>query len=201
MITQSFFQRIGILFFIIFSFVIFTQSAHAKSILECVPFTFSESYAVNNQTLPAQVEVRTFSDGLQYLINTGSKTLTFHDTLNTNSLRETLLLVNGKAVVTYGNTPEKTYVYTDGAAFGAAALHRIIYFNTPRINHNSKIQPKQPEPTSFSILATYEGRQITITGIITYELHEKDCSLIMDVQQRKSFWGTIFQFFASLKFW
>ncbi len=201
MITLSFFKRISVLFFIIFSFAIFTQPAHALSILECVPFTFSESYTVNSQTLPAQVEVRTIENGMQYLINTGLKTLTFHDTLNTSRLNKTLLLVNGKAVVTYGNTPEKTYVYTDRAAFGAAWLSEIIHFNTPRINYNSNIQPKQPEPTPFLIPATYDGRPITITGIITYELHEKDCSLIMDVQQRKSFWGTIFQFFASLKFW
>jgi len=230
MTIQSFLQWIEVLFFVIvFSFVIFTQSVHAMLIAKCVPYTFSELYAVNSKTLPTQVEVRTYKDGWQYLINTGSKTLSFHNTVDDYRWAETLILVDEKAVTTYG-TPEE-HTFTGVAASGAARLSDLVHFNTPRISHASTTRPKQPDSTPFTIPAQYAGEQISITGTLSYKLHEYDCPsgkevtgektdtqgvdkttmsepvdtgsqvVPQEVPQKKSFWTTILQFFAFLKFW
>ena len=176
MIAQSYTQKATALSLLVSLCLLCAQSVHATSIAICVPFTFSESYTVNSQTLPAQVEVGTYTDGWQYVTNRGSKTLTFHDALNTNKLDETLILVSEKAVVTFGGAAGQTYTYTDAAALGAGRLSELVHFHIPRTNHDSNIRPAQPEATAFSIPAVYDGNPITITGTLSYSLIEHDCT-------------------------
>lgn len=231
MTIQSFLQRIGALFFVtVLSFAIFTQFAHATVIIPCVPYTFLESYNVNNETLPALVEALTTEDGKPYIINTGPKKLRFQDTGKNTGSQSTLLLVDSKAVTTYYGSREE-HVYTGRALVGAASLYQLAHQDTPRILYDSQTRPKQPDPTPFSISAEYDGKPITITGTISYKLREYDCPsgkeitgertdaqkidktvapkpvdtsspvVPQDVQQKKSFWTIILQFLTSLKFW
>lgn len=150
----------------------------ATTIAQCVPFTFAEHYSVDIHSLPAGVEVRTHRDSyggeFDYLINTSSSPLIFQGVIGVSNVGKTVTLVGGTVTVAYVNGSNNEY--SGDAAAGAATLSQLVHNAIGRKIYDATVRPAQPAPESFAVPAFYGGRSISITGVITYVMHENTCA-------------------------
>lgn len=144
----------------------------------CFRYSFSEIYTLDEASIPDGVSVREYS-------NVDGSTHFFYLT-NTSP---NILMLTGGLLIKLVDGREFTRSFSSGGRWTERdpkvsyaklnALTRIGDSSRSTIpntdTYSSNDVPNLPEPVHFEIPATYSGQPITIAGILSYKLQERDC--------------------------
>lgn len=185
-----------LIFMILFAFSIAETAGATTLAPPCTLYTYLKQYTLDENSLPPDVIVMT-DNKTQYLVNKGTKPLVFE--IDDSRPTRIIKLMNEEVLIQYSGKGEYT-TYAGRSAIGAANLRGFMYLKAPA-SYSSNVLRTDLTPIRFPQIAEYDGKAIKITGTISYQMYENDCSTSNADSTKSSFWSRILTFLISLKFW